>query len=175
MIQVMLIVVGVVVVAVAAVAVIGLLLPQGHTATRSARLAQRPEAVWAALTDIDNYPAWRPDVRRVERQSDEDGRARWREFGGNGKIAYEVVESVPPSRLVTRIADHGLPFGGSWTYVVTPTSDGGSTVTVTEDGEVYNPIFRFVSRFVTGHTATMDKYLKALGKKFGESVTVGGP
>ncbi|HEU4426138.1 MAG TPA: SRPBCC family protein [Pilimelia sp.] len=173
MIQLILIVVGVAVAVVAAVAVIGLLLPKAHTAARSARLGQSPETVWAALTDIDDYPTWRPDVRRVERLSDEDGRPRWREHGSNGKIAFEVVESVAPSRLVSRIADPRLPFGGSWTYVVTPTGDGGSTVTVTEDGEVYNPIFRFVSRFVTGHTATMDKYLKALGAKFGESVTVG--
>ena len=36
-----------------------------------------------------------------------------------------------------------------------------------EDGEVYNPIFRFVSRFVMGHHATMDRYLRNLGRKFG--------
>jgi hypothetical protein len=35
---------------------------------------------------------------------------------------------------------------------------------ITEDGEVYNPVFRFVSRFVMGHTATMDKYLADVGK-----------
>lgn len=174
MIQFILIVVGVVVAVVAAVVVIGLLLPKGHTATRSTRLGRSPETVWAALTDIDDYPTWRPGVRRVERLSDEDGRTRWREHGRDGKITFEMVESVAPSRLVTRIADPRLPFGGSWTYVVAPTG-GGSVLTVTEDGEVYNPVFRFVSRFVMGHTATMDKYLKALGAKFGEKVTVGSP
>ena len=60
-----------------------------------------------------------------------------------------------------------LPFGGSWDYLIEP--DGtGSKLTVTENGEVYNPIFRFVSRYVMGHTATMDKYLAALAAKTGD-------
>jgi hypothetical protein len=93
-----------------------------------------------------------------------DGRPRWRERDRHGTITYEVTESVPPGRLVTRIADDGLPFGGTWTYQVTPDA-GGSTLTVTEDGVVRNPVFRFVSRFVTGHTATIDAYLTALAAR----------
>jgi hypothetical protein len=63
----------------------------------------------------------------------------------------------------------GLPFGGTWTFEVTPIGDGGSVVRITEDGEVYNPVFRFVSRYFMGYTATIDSYLKALGAKFGET------
>jgi hypothetical protein len=37
-------------------------------------------------------------------------------------------------------------------------------------GKVYNPVFRFVSRFILGHTQAMDAYLKALGKAVGEEV-----
>jgi len=36
---------------------------------------------------------------------------------------------------------------------------------------VPNVLFRFMSRFVFGHTATMDTYLQALGRKFNEEVT----
>ena len=89
------------------------------------------------------------------------------------RITYEVVESVAPSRWTTRIADPDLPFGGTWTYVITPLPDGGSTLTITEHGDVSNPIYRFVSRFVIGHTATLDKYLHSLAKKFGETATIG--
>ncbi len=41
-------------------------------------------------------------------------------------------------------------------------------VTITENGEIYNPFFRFMARFVFGYTVTMETYLKALGKKFSE-------
>jgi hypothetical protein len=69
-------------------------------------------------------------------------------------------------RFRTRIADKNLPFGGTWTIDVAPQASG-SSVTITEQGEVYNPVFRFVSRFVMGQSATVDAYLKALHKKFG--------
>jgi hypothetical protein len=65
---------------------------------------------------------------------------------------------VAPKRLVGRITDTSLPFRGSWTYVLQ--SEGtGTRLSITENGEVYNPIFRFMSRFVFGHTATMERYL----------------
>jgi hypothetical protein len=35
-------------------------------------------------------------------------------------------------------------------------------VTIREDGEVYNPVFRFASRFIIGHDATTRKYIAAL-------------
>jgi hypothetical protein len=75
--------------------------------------------------------------------------------------AYEVVESTPPQRLVVRIADPDLPFGGTWTYELTSQGTGTGLV-ITERGEVYNPIVRFVARFVFSHIATIRKYLAAL-------------
>jgi hypothetical protein len=43
---------------------------------------------------------------------------------------------------------------------------------ITEDGEIYNPIFRFASRFVLGYARTQEEYLQELGAKFGQSVTI---
>lgn len=156
---------------VAVVAGIGALLPKDHVATRRARFRQPPEALWASLTAIDEYPSWRRGLERVERLPDRDGRASWRETGEHGPIAFERVEAVKPSRLVVRIADQDLPFGGTWTYEIAPAEGGGSTVTITENGEVRNVIFRFLSRFVFGHTATLDAFLDDLGRKHGEDVS----
>lgn len=67
---------------------------------------------------------------------DENGRRGWPEFGKNVAISYRVTESVPPRRLVTRIAEHNLQFSGTWTYELGP--DGpGTRLTITERGEVY--------------------------------------
>lgn len=142
-----------------AVLLIGLTLPARHTATRSARLPAPPPRVFAVLTDVAAYPAWRDDVERVEVLSQQP--LRFREHGDNGAILFEEVERLPPHRLVVRIADPELPFGGTWTYGLT--ADGDATVlTIREDGEVRNPVFRFVSRLILGHTATLDAYLRAL-------------
>ena len=101
---------------------------------------------------------------------DENGQRGWREHGTDGVIPYRVVESVPGRRLVARIADPSLPFGGTWTYELVP-ADRGTRLTITERGEVYNPVFRFVSRFFLGYTSTMEGVLRALGTKHGETIT----
>jgi hypothetical protein len=86
-------------------------------------------------------------------------------------MPMKVVDRQPPHRLVGAIDDRKLPFGGSWTYEIAPRA-GGCTITITEDGEVYNPLFRFMARFVFGHHATLKQYLASLGNKFGEDVQV---
>ena len=165
-----LIVLGVIAVIVVIVVGIGYSLPVAHTARREITLQAAPATVWQAITGVDSFPAWRGDVEAVEALPPVNGSPSWREKGSNGAITYVVARSEPPNRLVTRIADRDLPFGGEWDYEITP-AGSGSRVVITERGEVYNPVFRFVSRFVMGHTATLDGYLTALGKKFGETVT----
>ncbi len=145
------------------VALAGSLLPKSHSASRHA---------WRVLTDRVAMPSWRTDLRAIERLPDLDGHEVWQETDRRGqKLRLETVEAVPPRRLVGRIADPKLPFGGTWTYEITPVADG-STLTITEDGEIYNPIFRFVARFILGYTGTMESYLRALAAKFGEQVVI---
>jgi uncharacterized protein YndB with AHSA1/START domain len=165
----LLIVIGVLVAALAVVIIVGALLPAKHTVTRAARYRQSPEAIWDAITASNKFPEWRPSVERAEPVAAKQG---WVEYvKGAGRIPLEVTESVPPRRLVTRIADPNLPFGGAWTYEITPV-EGGALLRITENGEVRNPLFRFMSRFVFGLHATMDQYLKDLGGKFHQSIAL---
>jgi hypothetical protein len=151
--------------AVVVMALVGASLPVKHTAMRSAAFKAGPQQVWDVIAGA---PTWRPEVTRYEELPAHDGHRAWIEYGkADSKITYEVVESDPPRKLLTRIADANLPFGGTWTYEITPTGGNGSTLTITENGEVYNPIFRFMSRYMMGYTATMDRYLQALQKKLG--------
>ena len=158
--------VGGLAVIVAAVLVIGMSLPQNHTATRSAQLSAPPETVWGLITNVDSYPEWRTGVDSVATLPSASGPLAWREVSGSDKLTFEAATVEPPSHFVARITDKGLPFGGSWDYRIEP-DGGGSRITITENGEVYNPVFRFVSRFVMGHTATLDKYLTDLSAKTG--------
>jgi uncharacterized protein YndB with AHSA1/START domain len=167
-----LITLAVLVAVVVIVIVVGALLPKAHRASRSAKIHTSPELVWATIAGYSKFPEWRKTVARVESLPPVDGKPSWREFDAHGgSIPFVIVESSAPQRMVTRIADPKLPFGGTWTYEISPAADGGSVIRITEDGEVYNPLFRFVSRFVMGYTATIDAYLRALGSKFGESIT----
>jgi hypothetical protein len=153
------------------VAIVGWSLPVRHRAARQATYTTPAAAVYAVIASPRDFPAWRSKVKSIEMMPPQGGNASYREIGGDGNILYTVDETVPPHRLVTRIADKSLPFGGTWTYELSPAA-AGTTLRITEDGEVYNPIFRVMSKYVFGHDATIDTYLHDLGKRFGQEVTV---
>lgn len=156
--KIVLIVLGVIVAFIVVVVAIGALLPTRHVASRTVTLKATPEEVFRLISGPQD---WRTDLREYKFYED-GGRHMVREIDKHGQeMRYEVVQSQPPTLLKRTIADKSLPFGGSWTWNIQPGSDG-SSVTITEDGEVYNPVFRFVSRFVIGHTRTIDNYLAML-------------
>jgi hypothetical protein len=150
----------------------GWLLPRDHVATRIGRYRQPPEAIWAAITDVDAMPSWREGLKSIQHLPDRNGLPAHVEATNSGRIPYETVEMTPPQKLVTRIADPKLPFGGTWTFEIAPVSDG-ATLRITERGYVTNPFFRFMSRTVFSQTATMESYLRSLAKKFGEEPRIG--
>lgn len=143
--------------------IIGWLLPVEHVASRSADYLQSRERVFATITDVARYHTWWNEVTAVDMLESHDGRVRFREHMSSGPIVFEMVEVSPPARYVSRIADPDQPFGGTWTFELEPHGNG-TRLTITERGEVYNPIFRFMSRFVFSQTSTMESFLAALGK-----------
>ena len=120
-------------------AILGAFLPRAHVATVSARFAAAPERLWPAVLE---YVAATKDP------------------------PTEIVEQEAPRRLVTKISDPKLPFGGTWTWAVEP----GTTVTITEDGWISNTLFRFLARFVFGHHASARAALKKIARALGETV-----
>jgi hypothetical protein len=127
---------GIVVVIAGVAAAVGAAQPVAHVASRSETFAVSPERLW--------------DLSLAAFQRTNDG-------------SYAIVEQEQPRRLVTAIVDKKLPYGGTWTYEFAA-SPAGTTLTVVERGEVYNPVFRFVSRYVIGHTRTLDAYFADLRK-----------
>ncbi len=146
---------------VAVIALIGASLPKKHSASRTARVPLPPETLFSILADVNGYPTWRPQLKRLERLPDRHGLPAWVETTSTGRLPMAFERMERPGLLVGRITDVTLAFGGTWTYRIVPAA-AGSELTITEDGEVYNPIFRFMSRFVFGHTATIDGFLADL-------------
>jgi uncharacterized protein YndB with AHSA1/START domain len=157
-----------------AVALAGAMLPAQHSVTRTITLKQPPEAVWQAITDHAKEPEWRHDLVSVTKLADRNGHELFEEKYKNGdSMKIETVESQSPSRLVRDVVDNPI-FSGRWTYTLTTVSEGTS-ISINETGSVPNPVFRFVSRFVIGHTTTLDRYLANLAGRFGYThILIGG-
>lgn len=143
----------------------GYLLPVKHTATVSRVLPAPPSLVFAIIRDFRKYPSWRRGLRGPDSVAVVDDRT-WRETNRGGSVTFSFVEEEKNARLVARIMDRNLPFGGQWVYRIT--AEGTvSRLSITEEGEVYNVVFRFLSRFWFGHTKTIEEYLSDMEKRVG--------
>jgi hypothetical protein len=160
-------IVGVVVLLAGVMALIGSMLPKTHDVSRSILLHRSPQDVYAVVRDFNSAPQWRADVKRIEVETTPGGAVYFREEGKHGTVNYELVEDVPAQKMVTRIRDTDLGYAGQWTYTFAP-ENGGTRLTIREDGEVSNVLFRFMSRYVFGQASTIDGYLASLAKHFGE-------
>jgi hypothetical protein len=130
-------------------------------------LCTSPPDVYAVVRDFGSMPKWRSDVKQVDVEAPQGGPVYFREVGKHDTINFELTEDIPVQRMTTRIRDTNLGYSGQWTYLFAP-EKGGTRLTIREDGEVSNVLFRFMSRFIFGHTATIDSYLTSLATHFGE-------
>lgn len=151
-----------------AVLVGGAVTPRKHTAVRTIALRADPATVWKLVRTVTNYPNWRDDVRSVELMAGNDPRPAWTEVGLTKSVSYRADLDEPPTRFTARILDKDLGYSGEWQYVISPI-EGGTRVTITEQGEVSNPVFRFFGNFI-GYTKTIDAYLSNLALALNEHV-----
>jgi hypothetical protein len=148
---------------------VGARLPPEHVATVRAHFRQPPDSIYRVLTDIPDYPSWRRDVERVQLSPPRGGHIVWRELTRSGTQEYEFTVAIHPTRLVSTLVSQGARDSGRWIFQILPDA-GGTTLTVTEEGTVTNPLFRFVSRLILGTHTSIERYLRALGGRFGETV-----
>ena len=169
--KIVLIALGCLILLIVVVVLVGAMLPRQHVASRSAAFETSPERLFAF---VDGPQTWRSGVAKYEVVTEQGHAKRWRETDRRGEtITYEAVDRRPPSLLKTQIVTKNLPYSGTWTIALDG-RDGTTVVRVTEEGEVYNPLFRFVSRFVIGHASSIESYLHDLGKAAGQNVRIEG-
>jgi hypothetical protein len=149
---------------------IGLVLPRDHLNARSAVLARPPEDVWRAITRVEDQVGWRRGVKKIEALPPVDGKPSFRELTSQGNFVLVVEVDRPPALRITRMDDRGQAFGGRWIYELAP-ADDGTRLTITEDGFVKNPVFRFLWKTVIPQAATIEKFLADLGKHLGVTAT----
>lgn len=153
---------------VAIMVLVGYALPVGHRASRKIRLPMSAAEVWEILVDFASHPTWRRSLKEIEQIPDPEGKEVWKEKTSDGDLTLEITEAIPPYRLVRRIVNKDLPFGGEWVFELIELN-GECVLTITENGEVYNPLFRFLSRFAFGHTGSINDFLTSLAAKCGTS------
>ncbi len=150
-------IVGVIALVIAAVAGYGATQPRDHEASRTVELNMAPAEAFAILTDFGTYGCWRDEIERVDVEGNQ-----FVEHGPDGDVRYEVVERLAPSRLVVRIADDDLPYGGTWTYELAPVGTGATSLTITERGFIDSVVVRGLAAMLMDPTDSIVRVQSAL-------------
>ena len=134
-------------------ALVGATQPRDHELSRTVELEPAPDEVFAILEDREAYPCWRSGLDAIEVQSD----SRFVESASGDDVPYEVVEREPGRKLVVRIADPDLPYGGQWTYALEPRGSG-TALTITEAGFVDNLVMRGIASLFMDPAASIEQF-----------------
>jgi hypothetical protein len=169
---------------------IGLVLPSSHIVSRSTVYNTTPEFLWAILTSVKDYPAWRSGIAcvTVDQDDAENGdlddlnkyqdRMSFVEYSkkSNRKTNVTHVELAPNQKLLRVLqetpelnANGELyktkpTFSGSWTFEIN-NIEGGAQLKITEQGEINKPMVRVSHRLFFGYYRRIDRFMKDLAKE----------
>ena len=154
------------------IALIGWSFPVAETTTNTVTINRPPESIWWVLTDYNNASSGQPQFRESSMVSVPGEKpVRWRAVYTDGyPVNFEVVESEFPRHLVERIADTGVPFGGTWTVDIR-VEGTLSRVTVKARAENYNPFTRFMVHLFVNPPAEVNRILLSLKSRVESSRT----
>jgi hypothetical protein len=129
----------------------------------SARIAAKPDEVWAVLSDAATWPAWDSGVAGVEGRVAPGEKVRVRSAVGPGRaFPVTVTEFDPPHRFTF---SGGMPLGlfrGVRTYTLTPDGDG-TTFTMREDYS--GPMLGLIWRSMPDLQPSFDQFAAGLKRR----------
>ena len=159
-------IIGLLVLAFLILYVAGSRMPREHRTQMTKVFRSNRATVWAALTDYASMPQWWPAVKSIRTEKLPDGtELTWNTDSHGQEIPFRTGESRTNEKLVRVIAKDDLPFGGTWTYELVDAPQGGTQLTLTEDGYIKPPIFRAMARWFFGLDTTMKDFLAHFEKR----------
>lgn len=141
--------------------------PVEHRAIASEVIEASQDRVWELVSDTATHPTWRTglvSVKPIEQkdlEGPEDNRC-WVEWHRSLKLTFCLVEEQPKSRRVVRIAGKNAGFSGTWTYALRPVTAHTTEITITEDGTVRPPLWRFLGYYFMGEDTNVKIFLRDL-------------
>ena len=149
-------------------ALIGSGLPREHRASSSIMVPADIETVWTLVSDLEGQAEWNDDIYSVEVSVLPDGRELITQNSNYGDIPVVILEREEPTRFKTEIYGEAMGWGGTWAWTLEPT-EGGTRVTILEEGFVDGAIMRFISVKMMGQHMAMDGSLIAIAREAGAS------
>jgi len=128
--------------------------------------------LWDLVTDFANQATWRTGIIKVEKISDMSGRNIWQEFNSNGQVMkIETLEYSPMRRIVRRLINENEGGEIIWVYDFAEVGEI-STLTVSEEGKLLNPILKLISKFNSSKTKVLNMYFQDISNELKVSLKI---
>ena len=135
-------------------------LPEKTTLISSKKFPAKKEVIWATLLDIESYPLWKPNLKKVEMLGTNDkGYTKWREYYSLGKeITFEISEYIPDRSIEVRIIESKNDSKGLWIYKLSNYEEQG-ILQVSYYANTSNKVERFIKRYIDVKYSEADHFL----------------
>ncbi|RCH79216.1 hypothetical protein CU098_006756 [Rhizopus stolonifer] len=168
---------------------IGLLLPSSHIVSRSTKYNTTADILWAILTSVEDYPAWRSHIDRVTVRRDEfeneinkydqDNRLTFVEYTKKDRRTVVMHVEQEHARKLLRVLEErpyiapggeqikkSSTFSGSWTFTIEPVEGERAVILkITEQGVIKKPMVRVSHMLFFGYHRRIDRFMKDLAKE----------
>ena len=135
--------------------------PENHTATGSETFKADIDDVFAMQADVPKHPEWHNMVAEIQDfKEQEDGTATWLAVWKDGnRFQMKRTALIENKLLRVEIKDEADFFSGSWTFNFEEV-EGGTKVTITEDGNIPNDFVRGLHNLMSEPAETLNGHLK---------------
>jgi hypothetical protein len=148
----------------------GYTIPVQHTAIASEHYDKTAPEVWSAIIQHEKYPEWHEDVYAIKELPTKVGYQSWKEVDADGNtVPFIILEHSPNVQLTIQTDDKTMDINYKRTYDLIPDTthlEKGTTLKITENGEIHNFLFRVITHFFSGHSGDIDTFLRSLKNKF---------
>jgi len=136
----------------------GLMTPGEYKGSLGKEINASQDKIWSRLTDVENLPNIREEIKSVEVLSTKDGYVDvWKEYTKRDYfMKLKTVERTPKTKLVTKIMETNIGLEGEWSYELENRGANKCYVRISENSKVTSLLMRSYMKF-----SGRDMYLKS--------------
>lgn len=141
---------------------VGLFLPKTKSAQRVVEFNAVPEEIWRIVTEIEQQPRWRTDLKKVEILERTPEYEVWTEYSASGApLTFKTQKKRPFDCYEMEIA-RATVFSGRRIIKLDGLNIDVTRVTIVEQAEIKNPFMRVLAHLSFDFGRTLDRYVKDL-------------
>jgi len=148
--------------------IVGVLLPSSRSLSESVETNRKPAIVFDTINSFKRFDDWHPFALgqvKLNRSGPDSGVGARIEYdsevSGVGKGSWEIIESVPDTRVVYRIEDDKRGSNKQSSFTLKPTGRGGRNIEITQDYKVdygWNLLGRYAGLYVSRNVGDTMKF-----------------